>query len=223
VLGRLDDGTPYFAPLGELPFDADERRVQCHLCGGWYRALAPTHLTRAHGLTADEYRDLVGLRPRHALWALDMIEAHATRLRVRIAAEPQLRAAMAKGRALAQRGELQLEARSRLAERPVSLERQRQLSEGGMRLGSGRAAAFRQRREKRAIELGFPDLGAYYAHRCREEWRRVEDIAAELGCAESAVRGDLRRLGLGPDRTRSRGASRNRTRASGHKSGSSTA
>src|SRR5215207_8328670 len=85
VLGRLEDGTPYFAPLGELPFDRDEDRVQCHLCGGWYRALAPTHLSRAHGVTVDEYRDLVGLRPRHALWAPDLIAAHGARLRSRIA------------------------------------------------------------------------------------------------------------------------------------------
>ena len=67
VLGRLADGTPYFAPLGELPFDADENRVQCLLCGAWYRALAPTHVSRAHSLTADDYRELVGLRPRHSL------------------------------------------------------------------------------------------------------------------------------------------------------------
>jgi hypothetical protein len=46
-----------------------------------------------------------------------MIEAHAARLRARIAAEPQLQAAMAKGRALAQRGELQRQALRHLAER----------------------------------------------------------------------------------------------------------
>jgi hypothetical protein len=206
VLGRLDDGTPFFAPLGELAHDRDENRVQCHLCGAWYRALAPTHLASAHGLTADEYRDLVGLRPRHSLWARDLIEAHAARLRARLAAEPRLRAAMAIGRALARRGELQREARARLAERPVSLERQRQLSETGARLGGARAAAFRQRRGIRAVELGFLDLAAYYAVRYGEERRRLDEIASELGCAESAVRGDLRRLGLGPDRTRSHGA-----------------
>jgi hypothetical protein len=29
MVGRLADGTPYFAPLGELPYDPDEDRVQC--------------------------------------------------------------------------------------------------------------------------------------------------------------------------------------------------
>jgi len=58
---RAPDGTPLHAVRGALAVDTDEQRVQCHLCGGWYRALAPTHLSRAHGLTADEYRKLVGL------------------------------------------------------------------------------------------------------------------------------------------------------------------
>jgi hypothetical protein len=113
---------------------------------------------------------------------------------------------MATGRALAQRGELQRQARSRLAERPISLERQRQLAESGARLGSPRAAAFRRARERRAVELGFSDLGSYYRWRYRNEHRRLDQIVAELGCAESALRNDLQRLGLGPDRTRSHGA-----------------
>jgi hypothetical protein len=37
------------------------------VCGRWYRALGSSHSWRTHGVTADEYRDLVGLRPRHAL------------------------------------------------------------------------------------------------------------------------------------------------------------
>ena len=139
-------------------------------------------------------------------------EAHRARLRARIAAEPRLRAAMTEGRALAQRGELQRQARARLAERPANLERQRQLAESGARLGSARAGAFRHRRERRAIELGFSDLASYYRRRYRDERQRLDKITAELRCAESAVRGDLQRLGLGSDRTRSYGARRQATR-----------
>lgn len=29
----LADATPYFVPLGEIPYDPDEDKVQCHLCG----------------------------------------------------------------------------------------------------------------------------------------------------------------------------------------------
>jgi hypothetical protein len=95
VLDRARDGTPLYAPRGELLVDVDEQRVQCHLCGGWYRVLGSAHVPRAHGLTAEEYRELVGLRPRHALWAPDLIEAQSVRPRLRLAAEPRLRAAMA--------------------------------------------------------------------------------------------------------------------------------
>jgi hypothetical protein len=61
-------------------------------------------------------------------------------------------------------------------------------------------------RLRRAVELGFSDLAAYYEKRYRDERCRLEQIATELDCAESAVRTDLQRLGLGPDRTRSHGA-----------------
>ena len=112
---------------------------------------APATYRATHGVTADEYHELAGLRPRHPLWAPDLIEAHSERLHARLVAEPRLRAAMAKGHALARRGELQREATSRLAQRATSLEREHQLAAAGARLGYGRAAAFRRRRELRAL------------------------------------------------------------------------
>jgi hypothetical protein len=101
---------------------------------------------------------------------------------------------------LAQRGELQREATSRQEQRPTSLERGGQLAAAGARLGNGRAAAFRRRRELRALAIGFTDPAGCYQRRYGNERQRLDEIAAELGCAESAVRGDLQRLGLEPDR-----------------------
>jgi hypothetical protein len=69
-----------------------------------------------------------------------------------------------------------------------------------------RAEAFRARREQRARALGYQDLEDFYRRRYRTQRARVEDLAAELGCAESAVRGDLKRFRLGPDRAQSHGA-----------------
>jgi rubrerythrin len=58
AVGRLEDGTPYFAPLGEMPYDPDEDRVQCHLCGMWFRAVGSAHLRQCgHGWTVAEYRE----------------------------------------------------------------------------------------------------------------------------------------------------------------------
>jgi predicted transcriptional regulator len=203
---RAADGTQLYAPRGELRVDAQDGRLQCHVCGRWYRALASTHVSRAHGLSADAYRELVGLHPRHPLWAPDLSAAQAQRLRERLQREPELRAAMAKGIALARRGELQRKAQALVAERSVSLERERQLKRDGARLGSARAEAYRRRRERAAIAAGFPTLAAYYQRRYRDQRRSVDELARELGCAQSAVRGDLTRLGLGPDRARSHGA-----------------
>lgn len=45
--------------LGVLASDGD--RVQCHGCGKFFKA-AGTHLVRRHGITADDYRRLFGLR-----------------------------------------------------------------------------------------------------------------------------------------------------------------
>jgi hypothetical protein len=49
---RLEDGTPYFGGLGELAYDPDEDRVQCHLCGEWFRFVGGSHLRR----TSERYR-----------------------------------------------------------------------------------------------------------------------------------------------------------------------
>jgi rubrerythrin len=54
--GRLADGTPYVGRIGELAYDPDEDKVQCHLCGGWYRLLGSTHLLW-HGWTLAGYRE----------------------------------------------------------------------------------------------------------------------------------------------------------------------
>ncbi len=54
-LGRLPSGEQYFAPIGEMRSDGE--RMQCHLCGRWYRMVGGSHLLSAHGWTTAEYRD----------------------------------------------------------------------------------------------------------------------------------------------------------------------
>ena len=62
LVGRLEDGTAYFAPLGQLPWDPDEDWVKCHLCGLWFRFLGSSHLLRTHGWTLAQYREAFQLR-----------------------------------------------------------------------------------------------------------------------------------------------------------------
>lgn len=86
VVGRLPDGTPYFAPLGELPYDADEDRVQCHLCGGWFRLIGGTHLRVAHGWTLQEYRERFYLLQEIASCAKGVSDRQRAHTRRRMAA-----------------------------------------------------------------------------------------------------------------------------------------
>ena len=50
--GRLADGTPFYGRLGEIAYDSVEDKVQCHLCGGWFRQVAGSHLTRKASVIA---------------------------------------------------------------------------------------------------------------------------------------------------------------------------
>ena len=61
MIGLLADGTPYFAPLGEIPYDPEEDRVQCHLCGEWFRTIGGAHLIRRHEWTLPQYRHAFAL------------------------------------------------------------------------------------------------------------------------------------------------------------------
>jgi predicted transcriptional regulator len=80
---RLEDGTPYVGDLGKLAYDPDEDKVQCHLCGGWYRMLGSSHLRRTHGWTLAEYRDAFHLPMQLATCSHDLSQqrsAQATSL-----------------------------------------------------------------------------------------------------------------------------------------------
>jgi hypothetical protein len=55
VLGSLPDGTAFYAPLGQMLHDGEDR-VCCHLCGRWMKAVGGTHL-RWHGWTIGDYRE----------------------------------------------------------------------------------------------------------------------------------------------------------------------
>ena len=80
-LRRLPDQTPYFGRLAELAYDPDEDRVQCHLCGEWFRLLGSSHLRRTHGWTLAQYREAFRLPVKVATCSRDLSlqhSAHAT-------------------------------------------------------------------------------------------------------------------------------------------------
>jgi ROS/MUCR transcriptional regulator protein len=200
------DGTALYAPRGELVVEADGEAVICHVCGRAFRDLSGSHLRHAHRLDAGAYRLLVGLSPRRALQAPALSARRSDVLRARLARDARLRQGMPVGVKLARSGELHRRAEQTRRQTSVWLERKGQLAADGSRLGRARAERYRARREQRARALGFDDLVSFYQARYVDRWLRVERVATELGCSVSAIRGDLARFGLGPDRTRSAGA-----------------
>ena len=63
AIARLPDDTPYYGALGQVSYDLDEDKVQCHLCGEYFRLVGGKHIFYRHGLTLAQYRDAFKLRP----------------------------------------------------------------------------------------------------------------------------------------------------------------
>ena len=100
------------------------------------------------------------------------------------------------GLELARAGALNELGRRADAERGRALERRRRTQEQGRRIGTARAARYRERRERRARALGFADVEALLRQAYVVEGKAVADIAAELGCAEITLIGEMERLGI---------------------------
>ncbi len=49
------DGVPFYGVLGEMRVDVEDDRVQCHLCGGWFRKVDARAWLDGWGV--EEYRD----------------------------------------------------------------------------------------------------------------------------------------------------------------------
>jgi transposase-like protein len=83
---RLGDGTKYFGQLGQIAYDEAEDKVQCHLCGGWFRGFGGSHLRRAHGWTLAQYRVAFQLSTRTPTVAAGVSQVLAANTRRRVAA-----------------------------------------------------------------------------------------------------------------------------------------
>jgi hypothetical protein len=128
----------------------------------------------------------------------------AETLRQRIDRDERIRAGMAVARELARSGRLQARARQVATERGERQARVEQLRRSGQALGTRRAAAFRVRREQRAMALGYGDLEAYLRAVYVDGGARIEDMQRQLGVSYAAVRGDLRQAGIPVRRGRPR-------------------
>src|SRR6202012_199703 len=102
VVGVLADGTPYYAPAGEIV--SDGTAVTCHLCGRSLKSVA-AHL-RVHGWTKAAYCETLGLERGQSLKGREPRRRRAASFAPRLIFDPAIRAGSAAGRQRAAAGEL---------------------------------------------------------------------------------------------------------------------
>lgn len=195
MLGVLTDGTAYFAPPGELPFNEDSSQVQCHLCGRYWRALG-AHLRYSHGWSVDRYRKAFDLNRSRPLQGLRTSRLQEQALRRRMAVDERLLKGMALGHRSARSGALRQLALADHQRAGRPLERRRTDRAVGRRLGSARAGSLRAQREALARAVGHTSLEDLLRARYERDGVSVAVLARELRLAETTVAGDMERLGI---------------------------
>jgi len=85
-MNRLADGTEYVGQLGQIAYDETEDKVQCHLCGRWFRGFGGSHLRRVHGWTLAQYRLAFQLSVQTATVSAGTSALFAAHTRRRVAA-----------------------------------------------------------------------------------------------------------------------------------------
>src|SRR6202167_4965577 len=166
VVGVFADGTPYYAPIGEIV--SDGTTVTCHLCGRALKSVA-AHL-RAHGWTKAAYCQTFGLERGQPLEGQETRKRRAASFAPRLIFDPAIRAGSAAGRHRAGAGELSRDAARASTGRPRPEQRRRKASRAAAAASSevaaqanrDRAARYRAEVPARvAGEQGYPTLGTY--------------------------------------------------------------
>jgi DNA-binding phage protein len=166
VVGVLADGTPYYAPIGEIV--SDGITVTCHLCGRPLKSVA-AHLC-AHGWTKGAYCDTFGLERGQPLEGQETRKRRAASFAPRLIFDPAIRAGSAAGRRRAVTGELSRDAARASTGRPLPEQRRRKAARAAAAASSEVAAQANRHRAARhragvaarvAGDQGYPTLGAY--------------------------------------------------------------
>jgi lambda repressor-like predicted transcriptional regulator len=166
VLAVLADGTPAFAPIGEVV--VVDGRVVCHLCGRALRSVT-AHL-RVHGYTKEAYCAAFGLERGQSLEGPDTRKLRAAALTSRLVFDVAFRTGSAAGRQRARAGELTRDAAAAATGRRYPEQRRRKARRA---LAGTPAEAVAQANAERASRHvaqvagevarrhGYPDLGAF--------------------------------------------------------------
>jgi hypothetical protein len=169
-VGVLADGTPYYAPIGEVI--AAGSLVTCHLCGRSLRSVA-AHL-RAHGWTKLAYCEAFGLERGQPLEGPETRKLRAAALTSRLVFEPAMREGSAAGRARARAGDLTRDAARAARGRRMPEQRRRKAIAALATVPAPAVAQANRDRASRhlasvaaavASRHGYPDLGSYVTAR----------------------------------------------------------
>jgi hypothetical protein len=208
-VGVLADGTPYYAPIGEVV--ADGPLVTCHLCGRALRSVT-AHL-RVHGWTKQAYCRAFGLERGQSLEGDETRKLRAASFTSRLVFDPAVREGSARGRQRARSGELARDAAAAAKGRRHPEQRRRKARQA---MAAAQAAVVAQANSERArariarvaadvaCRHGYPDIGAFVLARVasgaslaaisreaglHKDWlsRHLGDI--DPGAAAAAMRG----------------------------------
>lgn len=191
-LWTLPDGTGLHAPYGRLVRDPDSGRVCCHLCGRWFRSLG-SHVRR-HGLSAADYRQVMGLCRTRPLTSGEVSAAISRRQAEAYRAHPDLRGHLAAGQQLARSGQLARRARSALDVEPTaehSAVRSDALRRGRETREQHREAALRSR----LAELGESEL-LDYLRASYGAGASLADLRAATGLGSTRLRAAMATAGI---------------------------
>jgi ROS/MUCR transcriptional regulator protein len=166
VAGVLADGTPFYAPIGEII--SDGTTVTCHLCGRSLKSVA-AHL-RMHGWTKAAYCEAFGLERGQPLEGQATRKRRAASFAPRLIFDPAIRSGSAAGRQRAAAGELAKDAARASAGRALPEQRRRKAARAATAAsGAAVARANRERAVRHRVEVaarvateqGYSRLAAY--------------------------------------------------------------
>ena len=172
-VGMLADGTPFYAPIGEVA--ADGPLVTCHLCGRALRSVT-AHL-RVHGWTKQAYCEAFGLERGQSLEGQETRKLRAAAFTSRLVFDPAVRAGSAAGRARARTGELTRDAAAAARGRRHPEQRRRKTRQA---MATAQVTAIAQANTERARARlarvatdvarrhGYPDIGAFVLARAAD-------------------------------------------------------
>jgi len=173
VTGVLADGTPFFAPAGEVARDGP--LVICHLCGRPWRSVT-AHL-RAHGWTKDAYCAVFGLERGQSLEGPETRKLRAAALASRLVFDAAFREGSAAGRRRARSGALTRDAAAAARGRPHPEQRRRKARRALATIPAVAVAEANAQRASRhltavaagvARRYGYPGLGEFVLARTAE-------------------------------------------------------